>query len=131
MTLRSLIDSDLGAVFFNTDEFAEQVTYRPRNGGVPRTVTAVVQEPPGGDRRMLDDPQDAIDTVDKIDVMVGRDPSAAHGGIADPGIGDAIERSGDTDLWSFSGVVVHEDSAAWTLRFQRRRKLQQGRGQVR
>lgn len=127
-----LVAEHLTRVFLNPEKFGEQVTYQPRNGGVPRAVSAVVMEPGGapGGRRRLDEPADAINTLDEIDVVVGRDPSAAHGGIADPQIGDAIARSGDEDLWSFSGMIVQEDSASWTLRFQRRRKLQQGRQQV-
>lgn len=41
MTLRDTIIDDATAVFANTSDFAETVTYRPRAGG-SRTIAAVV-----------------------------------------------------------------------------------------
>jgi len=46
LTLKTQITADL-AVIFNTDEFAENITYTP-TGGLPATITAIaVREAPG------------------------------------------------------------------------------------
>jgi hypothetical protein len=46
MTLRESIASDAASVFLSTDEFAEAVVYRPRDGGARSIVAIVDREPP-------------------------------------------------------------------------------------
>jgi len=46
MTLRDSIKADATTVFLQTDEFAETVEYRPRNGGKRSIIALVDREPP-------------------------------------------------------------------------------------
>ena len=41
MTLKSQLSIDAAKVFLNTDEFAEEITYTPKNGS-PKTIKALV-----------------------------------------------------------------------------------------
>ena len=64
MTLKTNMLTDLGAVFYDTDEFADTVSYTPAGGGVV-TVTIIPEEqdpsimadaPPGDDIRGVQSP---------------------------------------------------------------------------
>lgn len=45
MTLKTDMADDLAAVFFNTDDFSEDVFIFPADGGVPRTIAAIFDDP--------------------------------------------------------------------------------------
>lgn len=45
-TLRTLLSSEMAAVFLNTDNFAEEIVYYPRRGGSRPINAVVVRNPP-------------------------------------------------------------------------------------
>lgn len=45
MTLRSKLSTDAGAVFLNSDHFAESITYTPHNG-LSKSIKAVIDRSP-------------------------------------------------------------------------------------
>jgi hypothetical protein len=89
MSFRDELAADVTAVFLNSSEFAENITYYRRSEpGKPRTVTAVV------DRGMeRDEPQQyRTETRQTLVVQCASDSAT---GIADPQTGDAIRLAED------------------------------------
>lgn len=111
MTLKTQIESDVSAVFLETDDFAETVTYIPK-GGKDRSVKAIVD-------RSVRPVQDQFGIwQDRVaEVLVSKD--ATDGIAAIPEYGSSLVTSdlADGETYSFEGTIVDEDAAAWTLEF--------------
>ena len=106
MTLKTQMTSDL-SIFFNTDEFAESVTYTPK-GGAGSTISAIVerndpfQEPYiRGEKTAT-----ALIQVKKADV-------------ASPQYGDTF--TFDSQTWEFDPMrgVIYEDDQVLNIGLER------------
>lgn len=114
MTLREQITTDVSAVFLNTDDFAETVTYTPKSGDA-RQVSAVVDE----SERYEEGVRGGKRKVTVLEVLVSRDETT---GIATPKFGDGLSRrltGKENETFSFRGESVETDENAWTLTFWR------------
>jgi uncharacterized alkaline shock family protein YloU len=76
MTLKAQIAADLDAIFYNTDDFAETVTYTPLDSGVGVDVKAIVDYGKGIDSQGAD----ALNTdatmriqVSSVDIVIPGD----------------------------------------------------------
>lgn len=105
MTLRTQMQADVSAVFLNTDEHAETVSYTP-SGGSARNIPAVIEDEMSADIRFGEDgkgiPKSATLYVD-IDDTVGVD---------DPTV--------DADTFTFRSTVwklkeVERQDGMWRL----------------
>ena len=83
MAARDVWDDDVSAIFLNTGEFAETVTYNsPRDSITSRSVSAVVFDSDGGRSR-------------NYTVMIGDDPDGdGTGGVSAPRQGATLTLSG-------------------------------------
>lgn len=125
MTLKEQIAADAVAVFSNTDEFAELITYKPKDGP-SRTITGTFEED-----GTLEDRSDDMTTVEVGWLSVNRDDTESiAGGIARPQIGDTIKRDPTVDpdgrLFSFTGNRQNESPTRWDLEFSRTVEFRQG-----
>lgn len=110
MTLKSLIASDVQAVFLNKDEFAEDVEYHPK-GGTLRTVTVTVLD----DSERFDDEQMHIVRTRVLRFFVEKHETR---GIISPQLGDYIIRDDDQcRKWDFE-QINDSDSAGMELTFR-------------
>jgi len=107
-------------VQFSADYFAEELTYTPA-GGDPRTVTGCVTT-------TWDElaEEAAADEAETVRVYCLRDPAATPGGIAAPRTGDTIARSDGTVYWFLRLSMTDATDRAWSLLFQRRKRIEQG-----
>lgn len=126
VTLRDLIATDIASVVLNTDEFAEQVEYRPL-GDSSRTVIAAIV----ANRMTLEENDTGFEEqVETLTVRVLRDKSHAKGGIDLPRIGDQILRLASYDpdgrpyLYAAQQPVIHP--AFWDLVYERRKLTADG-----
>ena len=112
LTFKDLQALDVSAVFLNTDEFAETVSYQPV-AGAARSIVADCEE----ELNTVDGPN-GIYHQGVLRVMVKRDETL---GIDDPRIGDGITRTidGNAVTFSYSGQFFECDEYAWTLVFIR------------
>lgn len=127
MTLKDQIVSDFSDVFLNTEEFAETATLTLRDTSTP-TATVVVTS---SNASLIDEAQlDVTKQRQLVEVLIGKDPAAAIGGIADPNDIKKLTRA-DGRCYGFTGRVINEDSASWTLEFARDKTKQFGTQQGR
>jgi len=115
-------NAESGLIFANTDHFGEEVVYRPVNSA-ERSVTVRISAFVQGDAEVeLGDRRD-----ESILVSICKDPGAARGGVADPGSGDSLLRTGDpVDApWSYQ-FRQGETASEWKLVFGRRRPQRYG-----
>ena len=114
MTFRTAAAADLTAVFFNSDEFADEIVYTP-NGGAPATITAILTE----EDPTIQTPAPPGDTM----IVLAR-----HADISSPGRGDAFAIDGED--WHFVEIVAGgRAEGIWHIRASRsaRRDLGAGR----
>jgi len=97
MTLKTQMTSDLAA-FFNTDEFADSITYTP-DGGDPATISAIVVRDAPLQEPYVRGEQNAacIITVKTVDV-------------ASPQRGDKYTISSEDWYMDVDGVVYQDDN---------------------
>lgn len=119
MTLREQMESDIEAVFLNTDEHAETVSYRARDSQ-PRDVTAIIDED-----GLFQEDTGHQKQQDTIDIFVSR----AADGIPNPQTSDTVSfaRGDETVTYVYQGTVMDGDEFGWWLRFRRtqRKKISQ------
>lgn len=116
-----MLTDDLDAVFLNTSEFGESITYWHRDAPTrARTITAVVH------RHQLRDEAEQYHraTTEVIDVTC---KNSATAGINDPGVGDCVQLSGDpADVrWSYV-ETKNTGSGGRVLTFRRTNLRQSG-----
>lgn len=119
MSLAAQISDDVAAVFLQTDDFGEQVTYIPKTGKT-RTITAVISQRDRGTRDERYHKQQA----NQATLFVARSETT---GVADPQLGDAFSLPGDPagELWDFS-EIVDRDAVSFSIRIQKRLILRGG-----
>lgn len=109
----------------NTSQFAEQITYYPRDGGPPLSIPAIVR----ARRQTRQDESNQYD-FEIAEVTLAMDPTGAQGLASEPRRGDALNRTQFGDApnrgWSFNGQVVRSTSHSWTLEFERLDLVQAG-----
>ena len=108
MTLKELMTSDLAA-FFNTDEFAESITYTPK-GGEAATISAIVmRDAPRQEPYVRGEETATCEIIVKIS------------DIATPQHGDTFTLS-DSEIWEFdpSNGVVYQDDDVLHIILERR-----------
>lgn len=128
MTLREQIAEDLESVFLNTDDFADSVTFYPKNG-TPRTVVMLVDV-----RRDFRESEPGLVTVEVAECRCLRDPNnASKGGVDNPQIGDGILLSTEADpsqrKFGYVGIATEISASDWVLHFSRDVLFRQGGGQ--
>ena len=98
MTLKTLMTNDLSA-FFNTDEFAESITYTPA-GGAAVTISAIVmRDAPAQQPYVRGENTATCEIIVKL------------ADVATPQHGDTFTLN-DSEIWEFdpsSGVVYRDD----------------------
>jgi len=104
MTFQSDLATDLSEVFFNTEEFSEEIVYTP-SGGEASTIDVIVsQEDP-----TIQTPAPPGDTM-----IV----AAKYADIASPGRGDTFTINSET--WNFVGIVGGgRAEGVWHIRVSR------------
>lgn len=108
-TLRDQMESDIDAVFLNTDDFAEPVTVIPENGP-ERTISAVVDEKMAP--RNYEQQHKTV--TRRIEVFVKKD---AVTGIVS--VGDRDKLRWDGVVWS-DPKVLYGDAFAQTIQYERK-----------
>jgi len=114
MTFRTAAAADLTSVFFNSDEFAEEIVYTP-NGDEAATIQAILSE----EDPALQSPAPPGDTMIVL---------AKYADISSPGRGDAFTINGED--WHFVEIVAGgRGEGIWHIRASRsaRRDLGSGR----
>lgn len=101
MTFKTQLTTDL-AVFFNTDEFAESVTYTP-SGGTAKVINAIVTYGEGEEYKGAD----AYNIEATMEIQAN-----ATNGIATVGVGDSITIG--TDTWKVIDAKKISDGLMWS-----------------
>lgn len=113
------------AVHMNINQFAEQITYYPRDGGAPLSIPALCR----ARREARQDETNQYD-FEILEVTLAIDLSGALGLPTPPRRGDALNRTQHGDPpsrgWSHKGNVVRSTSHSWTLEFERIDLVQAG-----
>lgn len=110
MTFRDILASDLNAVFFNTDEFADTVAYTPAAGGQARSIKALLEY---GDPDESGLPgMDALHTEATMEIMAD-----ATNGIAQVAANDVVAIG--TDTWRVLYAAKTHDGLIWRCRISR------------
>ena len=99
MTLREQIQSDVAAVFLNTDEFAESVSYTPL-GGAATPIDGIFS----GDEHSAEDVSDGREKLRRGRLRISRSD------VANPGHGDTV--SINSEDWFVAGVIEQDDYMA-------------------
>jgi hypothetical protein len=104
MTFKTQLASDLASVFFNTDEFAESVTYT-RDGYFPETVKAIIdygqgEEYQGSDSYGVNATMNVM--VSEIETVTNKDTVV---------IG--------TDTWGVIGARKINDGLEWEIQINK------------
>lgn len=122
MTFRDLVLETKKAFHFNTDFYAETVSYTP-HGGSARSINVHIVEQDDLDIENVDTETD----TKQITVKCLKDGTL---GIDKPNLGDTIVRLSSSDLDSsayyFSGEIDAESIDSWRLTFKRIRRDAQG-----
>jgi hypothetical protein len=87
MTLAAQLVADVSAVFLNTSDFAEAITYTPYVNGVaqtPKSITAVVDR---GDNVHMVVGMDGQEAPERVTLFISTDGTA---GVANPAYGDRV-----------------------------------------
>lgn len=110
MTLREQMQADVSAVFLNTNEHAETITYTPYRG-VARSIVAIVNEDV-----LSPDNEGVREQEHSIAVFTSRDGTT---GIDAPQAGDVITftRNGLTITARWAGDSPDADAFSWWHRF--------------
>lgn len=119
---REAIAEDLGGVFLDPTHFAEYVRFYPADGGPSRTLLALVE---ASSSPKWEDTQHEL--TEEVLVTVGNDPyHATKGGIREPRMGDALQRTGETERYAWTGETRAAEGGSWTLVYQRPRRVSVG-----
>jgi hypothetical protein len=124
-TFRGARAENFLAVHLNTAQFAEQVTYYPRDGGAPLSIPATVRV-----RREPRQDETNVYDVELAEITFASDPAGAQGLPNEPRRGDALNRTqfGDpaTKGWEYGGRTIRSTSHSWTCEFTRIDLVQAG-----
>jgi hypothetical protein len=124
-TFRDARAENFLSVYMNTNQFAEQITYYPRDGGAPLSLPALCR----ARRQARADDTNQYD-FEILEVSLGIDLSGAQGLPTTPRRGDALNRTQHGDPpnrgWSHNGNIVRATSHSWTLEFERLDLVQAG-----
>jgi hypothetical protein len=102
MTLKSQINTDVSAVFLQTDDFGETFVYRPCGGTSREIVGVIVTE-----QVELTEVRDGKQRKHMLTLFVSRSSTT---GIDDPQLGDALWRkSNEDEAYSFAGLADDPD----------------------
>lgn len=109
----------------NTSQFAEQITYYPRDGGGSLSIPAIAR----ARRQPRQDESNHYD-FEILEVTLAMDASGTQGLPSPPRRGDALNRTQFGDPlnrgWSHNGNIVRSTSHSWTLEFERIDLVQAG-----
>jgi len=127
--LQTLVDHTLEHAFLSTEYFAEEVTFCPLRG-TARTITVKIDQ--SAETQLT--PTGGEEEVDRLEVLVRRDPTHEQGGIDRPIVGDSILRgtARDPDQRPYlyqPGETEDAGELAWRLTFVRARRFSQGAAQ--
>jgi len=109
MTLKTQIAADLNTVFFNTDDFADSVTYTPA-GGTAKTIKAIIDYGVPDESGLSG--MDAMNTEAEMEIQAD-----ATNGIAQVAVNDAVTIG--TDTWRVIYARKIDDGLIWRCRISR------------
>jgi len=101
MTLKDQMAADLAAIFYNTDDFAESVTYTPADATPAKTISAIIDYGQG----------DEYKGADSYGVRAVIRVQASE--IAQPARKDEVTIG--TDTWVVIGADLIADGLEWII----------------